>query len=238
MNTTEQAPEPSPLVETITAIEEGDLVVINDFARTWEVTDVVDRELADDPADARRSKRAVRLVAETGSIRSVFALTLEAYPDRYETALHVLATPYWYEEDREFAVEAVEILETDFSWVVADCSNGSAVFHVPDPVAAAVGEAAPICAPDGVDETDYRFVRRHAVRPARRACKDCARGHQPVAADLACPECDHRLGRSVVQGVARTAVQEIVITCPACGFTGPLSVAGAATDGGCSEWQQ
>jgi hypothetical protein len=40
------------LVETIQAIEAGDVLVVNDDTRTWDVTDVVVRDI-EDPTDDR-----------------------------------------------------------------------------------------------------------------------------------------------------------------------------------------
>jgi len=46
------------LVETVQAIEEGDVLVVNGDTRTWDVTDVVERAI-DDPTDAHESKRVL-----------------------------------------------------------------------------------------------------------------------------------------------------------------------------------
>ncbi|MDS0280364.1 hypothetical protein NDI85_21495 [Halomicroarcula sp. S1AR25-4] len=71
------------LVETIHAIEEGDVLVVNGDTRTWDVTDVVERTI-EDPTDAREAKRVLRL----NSRSAVFGLELVSYRDHYEAALH------------------------------------------------------------------------------------------------------------------------------------------------------
>ena len=100
------------IVSTIEAIEEGDLLVINDDARTWDVTDVVDRPI-EDPADERVHKRVCRLNSRT----AVSGLELEEYPDCHEATLHVLETSDWAERDRTYSVETVEVLDQEVPWV-------------------------------------------------------------------------------------------------------------------------
>ena len=127
------------LVETIQAIEEGDVLVVNGDTRTWDVTDVVERAI-DNPTDARESKRVLRL----NSRSSVFGLELVSYGKHYETSLHALEPPDWTEDGRVLDVDDTEILNQRVPWVVV--SGGKAEkYHFPDPQAAAHGEAEPAC---------------------------------------------------------------------------------------------
>ena len=128
---------PPAFVETIQAIDTGDVLVVNDDTRTWDVTDVVDRDIKD-PTDDRESKRVLRLNTRS----AVFGLELVRYPDRYEASLHALDSPDWTEDGRVFDVDDVEVLTQRVPWVVV--SGGPAdKYHFPDPQAAAYGEAAP-----------------------------------------------------------------------------------------------
>jgi len=222
---------PLGVVNTIEALEEEDLVVVNDDTRTWEVTDIVDREFGSD--DDRVSKRAVRMRNPTGHGEepNVFALILEEYPNGYEAGFHVLSSTNWYEEDRIYRVESVTVLETLIPWVVVRLGAATDTYHFPDPWFAARGEAAPACGGqpgEDVAEVDHRLVRVNVVYPAKRACMDCARRHRPrEVPKLNCPECGHGIGLGLLHGKSVTAVEGVAIECPGrdCDFEGVVDLA-------------
>ncbi|RKS75815.1 hypothetical protein BDK61_4332 [Haloarcula quadrata] len=199
------------LVDTIQAIEEGDLLVVSGDSRTWDVTDVVDRSI-EDPSDARESKRVCRLSCG----ESVFGLELVTYPDRYTASLHVLATEDWTEEGQVFEVHDVTIFLQDIPWVVV--TGGADKYHFPDPQAAAFGEAQPACGGSNQSAT-YRIVRSNTVRPTYAGCKDCLRREEPVPLDhVTCPSCSRSVCHGILRGSAVGAVDGLSITCPHCDF--------------------
>lgn len=207
------------LFATIEAVDEGNLLVINDGTRTWEVTDVVDRSV-EDPADERCHKRVCRLTSES----AVFGLKLVEYSDCHEATLHVLETNHWAEENQTYAVDDVEILDQQVPWVVV--GTGS-TYHFPDPHAAAYGEAAPAC-DAGNGDTDYRITRISTVFPAYGGCKDCVRHAKPVELQpVHCPTCHKAIGHRLFQEVGRAAIDGLSITCPRdrCNFDGVVDLA-------------
>lgn len=206
------------MVETLQAIETGDVLVVNGDTRTWEVTDVVERAI-DDPTDARESKRVLRLCTKS----AVFGLELVSYPDRYEASLHVLESPDWTEDGQVFDVDEIEVLTQRVPWVVV--SGGPAdKYHFPDPQAAAYGEAAPACGAGNQGST-YRITRCNAVVPAYSGCKDCLRHAKPVALQpVQCPDCAKVICQGVLQRVEPAAIDGLSITCPRCGFEGTVEV--------------
>jgi hypothetical protein len=224
----ETSPVPFDLVQTIEAIDEEDLVSVNDDTRTWNVTDVVDREI--EGADPRLSKRAIRMENYRGRETDVFALVLEEYPDSYGAGFHVLETTDWYEEERVYDVESVEILETLIPWVVVRNSSSSQTYHFPDPFSAASGEAVPACGGqpgEEIVEGDYRIARVNAVYPAKRPCMDCARRHHPrEIPKLNCPECGYGIGRGLFHGKGLRAIGGVYIECAGrdCDFEGVVSL--------------
>ena len=225
----ETSPVSVDLVPTIQEISQDDLVLVNDDTRTWEVTDVVDREIGG--KDPRLSKRAIRMENPRGKETNVFALVLEEYPDGYESGIHVLETTNWYEENKVYEVESVEILDTLIPWVAVRNSEKSIVYHFPDPFFAARGEAAPACGGqqgEEVTEGDYRIARVNAVYPAKRPCMDCARRHQPrEVSKVYCPECGFGIGRGMLHGERVKAIEGVYIECAGreCDFEGVVSLA-------------
>jgi len=211
------------LVTTIEAIEEGDLLVINDDTRTWEVTDVVERSV-DDPSDARVGKRVLRLAVDT----AVFGLELEEYPQHHEASLHVLETDDCLEADRVYDVESIEILDQQVPWVVV--TSGTDTYHFPDPYAAAYGEAEPACGGSHQD-SEYRITRINTIVPRYRGCKSCIRHAKPVTLQpVRCPDCDKTVCHGLFQRFDAAAVDGIAITCQRtnCEFEGIVN----ATTGG------
>ncbi|WP_336339501.1 hypothetical protein [Haloarcula brevis] len=206
------------LVETLQGIEEGDVLVVNDDTRTWDVTDVVERTI-DDPADARESKRVLRL----NSRSSVFGLKLVSYGEHYETSLHALESPDWTEDGQAFDVDEIEVLNQRVPWVVV--SGGKAKkYHFPDPQAAAYGEAEPACGAGNQGST-YRITRCNSVVPAYSGCKDCLRHAKPVALQsVECPACSKFICQGVLQRVESAAIEGLSISCPRCGFEGTAGV--------------
>ncbi|GAB3678956.1 hypothetical protein [Halopiger thermotolerans] len=217
------------LADTVTGIDENDLLIVNGDSRTWEVTDIVDRKF-DDQDDDRESKRAIRLTTRGRSDEpnAVFALVLVTYPDRYHCRLHVLRTPNWYEENETYPVESVRVLDMEPTWTVVHSS--SKVFHLPDPRAAGRGEAHPAChgSPNTAEDADYRFAQHYTVRSSCRPCMDCARRYQPVnVSRITCPDCDRGIAGGVLLGTNVSALEGVELACPNrnCQFEGivPLS---------------
>ncbi|GCF16073.1 hypothetical protein Harman_40080 [Haloarcula mannanilytica] len=207
------------LVETIQAIEEGDVLVVNGDTRTWDVTDVVERSI-EDPTDDRESKRVLRLNARS----AVFGLELVSYPDHHEASLHALESPDWTEDGRVFDVDDVEVLTQRVPWVVVS-GGPAAKYHFPDPQAAAYGEAAPACGAGNQGST-YRITRCNAVVPAYSGCKDCLRHAKPVGLQpVQCPDCGKHICQGILQGEQVAAVDGFSITCPQCEFDGTVEVA-------------
>jgi hypothetical protein len=161
------------IVACIYDCQPDDLLVINETARSWQVTEIVTRDCADDPADEREAKRTLRLVGAQSEGDLVAGLVLERYLDRATCRLHLLATPHWYEVESTIPVSAVRQLATQPPWVVLSRSGSADRYHRLDPVAAAHGEARPAC---GVEtEADYRIARVTAVCPANQPCRNCMR---------------------------------------------------------------
>jgi len=206
------------LVDTIRDITEGDLLMVNDDTRTWEVTDVSEQSI-DAPDDPRQSKRVCRLSGRN----AVFSLEHVAYSEHHEATLQALETTDWVEANRTVEVQDIEILDKQVPWVVV--TSGAGKYHFPDPQAAAFGEAAPACG-GGNQGADYRIARISAVVPAYSGCKNCVRHEKPVEIEpVACPECTKVLCTGLLQGVCSTAVDGMSIVCPACGFEGVVDVA-------------
>jgi hypothetical protein len=130
------APIDLDIAETIEEVESGDLVLVNDDTRTWEVTTVAVRDLTKQAKDERLSKRGVRPQSQSGNSQTTVALILETYPEEYRAACHVLETDRWYAEDQVFEVESVERLETVIPWIVVRAGSID-TYHFPDPLAAA-----------------------------------------------------------------------------------------------------
>jgi len=206
------------MVETLQAIETGDVLVVNGDTRTWEVTDVVERAI-DDPTDARESKRVLRLCSKS----AVFGLELVSYPEHYEASLHVLESPDWTEDGQVFDVDKIDVLTQRVPWVVV--SGGPAdKYHFPDPQAAAYGEAAPACGAGNQGST-YRITRCNAVVPAYSGWKDCLRHEKPVEVNpVGCPDCGKQFCHGILQGEQVAAVDGFSVTCPVCGFNGVVAV--------------
>jgi len=205
------------LVDTITAITEGDLLLVNDDTRTWEVTDVSEQSL-EAATDSRQSKRVCRLSTR----KAVFAIELVEFADHHEATFQPLETPRWAEANSTYDVTNVEILEQQVPWVVV--TSGAGKYHFPDPQAAAFGEAAPVCG-GGNQDAEYRIARISAVVPAYSGCKNCVRHEKPVELDVvACPECQRTICSGVLQGVDSATVDGLSIVCPECGFDGVVDV--------------
>lgn len=216
----------SSLVATIEAVEEGDLLVVNGDARTWDVTDVVDRRI-EEPDDERLSKRVLRLSSDTAT----FGLELVEYPGCHEATLHVLETDDWVEAEQTYDVQDVEILDQQVPWVVVTGSAAN-TYHIPDAHAAAYGEARPACGA-GTDDSDYRITRLSAVYPAYSGCKSCLRYAKPTTLEsVECPDCEKVVCRGVLQDVTIVAVDGLAITCERCGFDSVADV----TLGSGGEW--
>ncbi|MFC7076095.1 hypothetical protein [Haloarcula halophila] len=215
MATTTDSCDPE-LVATIQDVTEGDILVVNDDHRTWEVTDVVERPI-DDPTDDRQHKIVLRLT----SGQSVFGLELTDYGDCHEATLHVLETSDWTEGNHTEAVHSVEVLTQQVPWVVVSRTEGQ-VYHFPDPEAAAYGEAAPACGA-GNGDSEFRIARITAVVPMYGGCKECLREARPVTLEtVRCPSCERPLCTGILRGGGVDAVEGLAITCPdqTCGFEG------------------
>lgn len=215
---------PPEVSETVSGLAEDDLVIVNEDGRTWEVTDVVDQDL--DADDSREGKRVVRL--EASQQQFVWGLVFEQYPDHAECHIHVLETEYWYEADKVYPVEQIRVLDTHIPWVVTK-RGGTDVYHRPDPLSMADGEAHPVCnlPRDPENDYDYNIQPFQNVYPAKRACMECFRRNRPRRGKAVCPECGHRVAGVVVQGSAPAAITAVTVTCPAesCDYEGVVSLA-------------
>ncbi|WP_276259912.1 hypothetical protein [Haloglomus litoreum] len=224
------------LAETLTGLTADDLVVINGDRRTWAVQEVVEQDLQHTP-DARQHKHAVRVRTSGQGDATACGLLLETYADRQEAGVHVLEAANWYEADRRYALESLEELVTQVPWVVCRTTGSSDVYHFPEPVAAARGEAQPACGGcNGTTDVEYRIVRVNAVYPAKRACMDCARRHRPRELEpVSCPDCGRAIGVGLLQGPRVDAVSGVTVQCSAedCSFAGEVSldVAGGVSVG-------
>lgn len=225
MTATQQAAATTARVdaEIVACIEDcqpDDLLVINETARTWQVTKVVTHDCADDPADDREAKRTLRLVGAQSEGDLVAGLVLERYPDRATCRLHLLATPHWYEVASTIPVSAVRKLATQPPWVVLSRSGSADRYHRPDPVAAARGEAEPACRVKS--DAEYRIARITVVYPAKQPCRNCMRQAQPATLAVACPACGRTLADVLAQGHHADHLEGVLIRCPAkqCSFTG------------------
>lgn len=113
------------LVDTITAITEGDLLLVNDDTRTWEVTAVSEQSL-EDVTDSRQSTRVCRLSTR----KAVFAIELVEFADHHEATLQPVETTRWAEANSTYDVTNVEILDQQVPWVVV--TSGAGKYHFPD----------------------------------------------------------------------------------------------------------
>ena len=192
--------------------------MLNDDARTWEVTDVVNCAI-EDPTDDRRSKRVLRL----SSRYAVFGLELVEYPNCYETTIHVLETNDELEAGQTYVVNAIEILDQQVPWVVV--GNGS-TYHFPDPHAAAYGEVEPACGIEDADDS-FRITRISTVYPAYSGCRNCLQHAKPIELQpVHCPKCNKAICHGMFQGVELAAVDGLSITCPRerCNFDGVVEL--------------
>jgi hypothetical protein len=226
----ETAPVTSRLADSIDDLAEDDLLIINDSRRTWVVTDIVDQEL-DHTDDERLRKRAVRV--QTGgdySSEVACGILLEEYPDRHEAGIHIFTSPHWHEEGKRYELASLDTVETQVPWVVCRTTGSSNVYHFPDPLTAASGEARPACGGcrgEDTDEVEYRIVRVNAVYPAKRACMNCARRHQPrEIPKVNCPACGRPIGVGLLHGPQVESVTGVTLECPEtdCGFTGEVAL--------------
>jgi hypothetical protein len=215
------------LAETLTTLTADDLVVINGDRRTWAVQEVVEQDLQHTP-DARQHKHAVRVRTSGPGDATACGLLLETYPDRQEAGVHVLEAANWYEAGKRYALNSLEQLVTQVPWVVCRATGSSDVYHFPEPMAAARGEARPACGGcNGATDIEYRIVRVNAVYPAKRACMDCARRHRPRELEpVSCPDCGRAIGAGLLQGPRVDAVAGVTVRCPGqeCSFAGEVSL--------------
>ncbi|CQH55147.1 uncharacterized protein HHUB_2189 [Halobacterium hubeiense] len=228
------------VAKTVREIGEGDVVVINRDGRTWLVTDVAEVSVADDDTD-RREKRAVRMQSHRGTEpdAATVALVLVSYPGHKEAAVHVLDAANRLEEDSVYAVDHVEILDPEPTWVVVQRAGTTDAFHLPAPVPAARGDALPACGgrPGDVDPEEYRLVSRTVITPGPQICRDCARRQRPRELEtVACPDCERNIASGLFQGPRVQGVTGLRVECPEsdCSFTGlvDLPTVSSDSDGG------
>jgi len=219
----------------VRSIDDDDVVVVNDDGRTWLVTDAVERQLDGDET-ARERKWAIRLQSRRGDDASTAtaALVLVGFADHYEAALHILDGKDRVEDGQVYAVESVEVLEPDPSWVVVQRAGHSSVFHLPAPEPASRGAALPACGgqPGPVDPSEYRLVGRRLV-PGLTVCRDCARRHRPRGFEtVTCPGCGRNLATGVIYGPRVTGITGLTVACPAadCSYNGTVDVPELADD--------
>lgn len=211
------------IATVVDALEERDLVVINGDDRTWQVTDVVKRDLTEKDDDRLRG-RAVRLEAG-GRCSDTAALVCDQYRDHVEAGLHPLSSRNFVEEGRVYAVTSIDRLNLEPEWIVHRTEGTPAAYHLPDPQAAAVGDAEPACDARTATAGDpsYRFAERSLVEPHQDMCRDCARRFQPRdLSRLTCPNCGCTVGNGVLYGPCVDAVDAVAYDCPRCTFEGKL----------------
>lgn len=207
------------IAAVVDALEERALVVINDDDRTWRVTDIVDRDLSKKD-DKRLQRRAVRLEA-SGDDPDTAALVCDQYPSRYEAGLHPLSSRNFVEEGRVYAVTSIDRLDLEPEWIVHRKEGTPDSYHLPDPQAAARGDALPACDAHKAarDEPEYRFAARSLVDVHQDICRDCARRFQPRDLPrLTCPSCGCTVGNGVVYGPRVDVLDTFTFNCPRCPF--------------------
>mgnify|MGYP007026970262 CR=1 FL=1 len=210
---------------TVAELSEGDLVVVNDTRRTWEVTDVVDQS---DREDAQH-RRVLRLRASASGDPDIAGLVSTVHSNHHDCRFEILHTDYWYLEDHTESVEAIEHLETTSEWVVASRSGDGVVYHLPDPIAVCRGDARPACHETAAaySNSEWRIVVRHLLQEVQRPCKECFRRHRPrVCERVQCPDCDRLITTPFFQGSHPELVEALVVDCPAddCEFSGAVSL--------------
>ena len=215
------------IATVVEGLEERDLVAINDDDRTWRVTDIVERDLSGKDDD-RLQRRAIRLKTSGGDSDTA-ALVCDKYPTRCEIGLHPLSSRNFVEEGRVYAGTSIDCLNLDPEWIVHRKEGTPASYHLPDPQAAAHGDALPACDAHAAarDDPEYRFVARTLVDAHQDICRDCARRFQPRDLPrLTCPDCGCTIGNGVLYGPCVSAVKTLSYDCPNCTFEGTISVRG------------
>jgi hypothetical protein len=228
-------PVSTEVAKTVREIEDGDVVVVNRDGRTWLITDVADVSVSDDDTD-RQKKRAVRMQSrrKQETYAATVALVLVEYPDHKEAAVHVLDAANRLEKDGVYAVDHVEILNPEPTWVVVQRAGTTDAFHLPAPVPAARGDALPACGgrPGDVDAEEYRLVSRMAITPGPQICRDCARRQRPRELEtVVCPDCERNIASGLLQGPRSQGVTGLRVECPEsdCSFTGAVDLPAASS---------